>query len=119
MGRAIVRIPIEPLLSRAIVEALIVQKVDPLRNVIDKVIKILAMVVNSQGIFYSSEDTREICEKSKFEEFADSEGDFFSLLNVYEGFEWVLENHRESVYNYVREHFLSRKALFQARDLVK
>jgi hypothetical protein len=43
---------------------------DPPRKIVEKIIKILAIIVNSQSVFYSSEDTREICEKSKFNEFA-------------------------------------------------
>jgi hypothetical protein len=58
-------------LSRAIIDALIVEKLDPTRRVTEKIIKILAIIVNSQSVFYSPENMREICEKSKFEEFAE------------------------------------------------
>lgn len=61
IGRAIVKIPIEPLLSRAIVDALIVQKLDKNVSIVDKIIKILAVIINSQSMFWSSEDKREIC----------------------------------------------------------
>lgn len=54
---------------------------------VEKIVRILAIIANSQSVFYSSDDTREICEKAKFNGFAEAEGDFFSLLNVYEAYE--------------------------------
>lgn len=62
IGRALVKIPIEPLLSRAIIDALIVDKLDKSRRVTPKIIKILALIVNSQSIFYSDENARQIAE---------------------------------------------------------
>lgn len=119
IGRSIVRIPIEPLLSRAIIDALLIEKLDHSRRIVSRVIKILAIVANSQSVFYSAEDTREICEQNKFNEFAEQSGDFFSLLNVYTAFDRALSLGRDAVFCFTREKFLNRKSLFQSRDLVR
>lgn len=77
------KIPIEPLLSRAIVDGLICEQLNKRRRVTDRIIRILAMMVSS-NTFYNNEDKAETIEKIKFKEFADDQGDFFSLLNIYE-----------------------------------
>lgn len=59
IGKAIVRIPIEPFLSRAIVEGIIIEKLNNTKRVVERIVKILALIVNNQGVFYSSEDSRE------------------------------------------------------------
>lgn len=57
IGRTLVRIPIEPLLSRAIVDGLICEQIDRKLRITDKIIKIIAMVVNP-NIFYSNDDKK-------------------------------------------------------------
>mgnify|MGYP000902615111 CR=1 FL=1 len=64
------RIPIEPFLSRAIIDGIIVEKLSPSKNVVEKIVKILSIVANSQSVFISSEDSKEFCEKARFNEFA-------------------------------------------------
>jgi len=56
------------------------------------------MVVNP-NIFYSNDDKKGTVDKLKFRDFADEEGDFFSLLNVYEAFE---RERGKSVHNFCR-----------------
>jgi HrpA-like RNA helicase len=119
IGRNIVRIPIEPLLSRAIIDAILLEKLDRSRKVLSRVIKVLAIIANSQSIFYSNEDTREICETAKFNEFAEESGDFFSLLNVYTAFEHALSMGKDRAACFIRERFLNKKSLFQCRELVR
>ena len=63
------------------------EKLNPNKKVVEKIVKILAIKVNNQSVFLSSDDLREVCEKARFREFAEPDGDFFSLLNVYEAFD--------------------------------
>lgn len=58
MGRVIVKIPMEPYLSRAIIEAMLVRLVDPSKDIIERLIKILAMIVNNNGLFYNKKEIR-------------------------------------------------------------
>lgn len=51
-------IPIEPFLSRAIIEGVIVEKLDPSKRVVEKIVKILSIVTNNQSIFVNSEDAK-------------------------------------------------------------
>jgi HrpA-like RNA helicase len=70
IGRTLVKIPIEPLLSRAIIDGIICDMLVKGKNITSKIIKVLAMIVNCSNVFYSSEDTKEICERSKFRDYA-------------------------------------------------
>lgn len=96
------RIPIEPFLSRAILEGMIVEKLSPTKAIVEKIVKILAIISNNQSIFYSSDDSREICEKARFNDFAEPDGDFFSLLNVYEGYENEIKCGKDRVNSFLR-----------------
>ena len=79
IGRLLVKIPIEPFLSRAIAESLIYESVlkeryakedllynlkgteiDKIRNepISQAVVEILSMIVNSDHLFYTNQDTR-------------------------------------------------------------
>jgi hypothetical protein len=80
------------------VDGLICEQLDKTRRVTGKIIRVLAMVVNP-NIFYSNDDNKETVDKLKFRDFADEEGDFFSLLNVYEAFE---RERGKSVHNFCR-----------------
>lgn len=45
------------------------------------------MIISSQNLFRSREENREEVEREKFYGFAEENGDFFSLLNIYEDYE--------------------------------
>ena len=51
-----------------------------------EVIEILCMVVSSSNLFYAPAEDREACEKIKFEEFKNKDGDFFFFKNIFEKF---------------------------------
>lgn len=53
----------------------------------------------------------------RFKEFADKEGDFFSLLKVYEAFEEQIVN--RNTYAWCKENYLNKKVLFAAHELYK
>lgn len=52
-------------------------------DLVEEVIRILCMIVNSTNLFYIRPEEREMAEKKKFDKLSDKDGDFFFLLNIY------------------------------------
>ena len=91
IGRMLVKIPIEPFLSRAIIEGIFFERVTKekefmkalklkeedkkefeKRRITDSIIQILCMVINSGNLFIIRNNQKEEAEKNKFNEFAKS-----------------------------------------------
>lgn len=52
----LVKIPIEPFMSRALAEGIIIEKKKPWRKILPQLLKTLVMIVNGQNIFSSNFD---------------------------------------------------------------
>ena len=102
IGRMLVKIPIEPFLSRAIIEGMMFEhclkdkyfmelmKMEEIEknkliymNIKGDIIKILCMVIHAANLFFIRESERERAEKKKYEKFSSEEGDFFFFLKIY------------------------------------
>ena len=53
IGLLLVKIPIEPFMSRALAEGIIIDTNNPRRKILPQLLKTLVMIVNGQSIFYS------------------------------------------------------------------
>lgn len=99
IGEILIRIPIDPFLSRAIVEGIIFERIlqnqkyekhmknipkEGLKEVndrglVDTITVVLSLLINFSNLFFIRVNDREIGESVKYSEFSDEEGDFFFL----------------------------------------
>lgn len=104
MGRRMAEFPIEPMMSRAILDS-------EARNCTEEVLSIIAMLGESGSLFYRPKDKKMHADKAK-QNFYRSGGDMFMLLNIWE--QWVETGYSQS---WCYENYLQFKTLSRARDV--
>ncbi|KAI6114152.1 pre-mRNA splicing factor [Pisolithus sp. B1] len=104
LGRRMAEFPVDPMLSKAIIES---EKY----VCTDEVLTIIAMLSESSSLFYRPKDKKLHADQAR-QNFVRAGGDHFTLLNVWE--QWADTNYSQQ---FCYEQFLQYKSLNRARDI--
>ncbi|KAG8825819.1 hypothetical protein FRC19_010372 [Serendipita sp. 401] len=104
MGRRMAEFPIEPMMSRAILDS-------EARGCTEEVLSIVAMLGESSSLFYRPKDKKMHADKAK-QNFYRTGGDMFMLLNIWE--QWSEASYSQS---WCYENYVQYKTLSRARDV--
>ncbi|THH11649.1 hypothetical protein EW145_g518 [Phellinidium pouzarii] len=104
LGRRMAEFPVDPMLSKAIIES-------ENYSCTDEVLTIIAMLSESGSIFYRPKDKKLHADQAR-QNFVRAGGDQFTLLNVWE--QWADTNYSQQ---FCYEQFLQFKSLSRARDI--
>ncbi|KAI6005354.1 pre-mRNA splicing factor [Pisolithus marmoratus] len=104
LGRRMAEFPVDPMLSKAIIES---EKY----VCTDEVLTIIAMLSESSSLFYRPKDKKLHADQAR-QNFVRAGGDHFALLNVWE--QWADTNYSQQ---FCYEQFLQYKSLNRARDI--
>ncbi|KAI5122467.1 hypothetical protein M0805_008778 [Coniferiporia weirii] len=104
LGRRMAEFPVDPMLSKAIIES-------ENYSCTDEVLTIIAMLSESGSIFYRPKDKKLHADQAR-QNFVRAGGDHFTLLNVWE--QWADTNYSQQ---FCYEQFLQFKSLSRARDI--
>lgn len=88
-----------------------------LKDIKSYVIEILCMVINSTNLFYGNPKLYDRIDEIKYTKFSNQKGDFFYLSNIYSEFYHKLKDKGALDY-WIKSHYLSKKTLFQTKELV-
>ncbi|KAG9315621.1 pre-mRNA splicing factor [Chiua virens] len=104
LGRRMAEFPVDPMLSKAIIES---EKY----VCTDEVLTIISMLSESSSLFYRPKDKKLHADQAR-QNFVRAGGDHFTLLNVWE--QWADTNYSQQ---FCYEQFLQFKSLSRARDI--
>lgn len=104
LGRRMAEFPVDPMLSKAIIES---EKY----VCTDEVLTIIAMLSESSSLFYRPKDKKLHADQAR-QNFVRAGGDHFTLLNIWE--QWADTNYSQQ---FCYEQFLQYKSLNRARDI--
>ncbi|KAH7885082.1 Asp-Glu-Ala-His box polypeptide 16, isoform CRA_f [Phlebopus sp. FC_14] len=104
LGRRMAEFPVDPMLSKAIIES---EKY----VCTDEVLTIISMLSESASLFYRPKDKKLHADQAR-QNFVRAGGDHFTLLNVWE--QWADTNYSQQ---FCYEQFLQFKSLSRARDI--
>ena len=105
LGRQMSEMPVDPMLSKAIIAA-------GKFGCVEEVLSIIAMLGESASLFYRPKDKKMLADSARARFTIKDGGDHLTLLNIWN--QWV-----DSDFSYVwaRENYLQQRALNRARDV--
>ncbi|KZO92694.1 pre-mRNA splicing factor [Calocera viscosa TUFC12733] len=104
LGRRMAEFPVDPMLSKSIIES---EKY----HCVDEVLSIISMLQESSSLFYRPKDKKMHADKAR-QNFVRQGGDHFTLLNVWE--QWADTNYSMT---WCYENFVQFKVLSRVRDI--